>query len=491
MAGVDQPLQALRPAVAVLRRVGKHPVVAPVPRARELGDRHDLDGRDAQIAEVAQPGDDAVERALGREGADVQLVEDQVLAADALPAAVGPGEPIRPDDRRRPMDPLGLPERAGIGPLGPAVEPERIATALGDVRLLVAVVAAFLRLHRDLAAPRRRSGPGPPCCAAGAQTRKPTDPSGDPTAPHRRAGPPCLISFIRIAYFASSDPGASGPTNSPARFRLADDPMDGRLRPSRPTVPLSGRTPARPPGPASRRDGCPPDRTRVARAAPHAATGAASGRPTSRRNGRTSSRRRHSAGGLRTSRTGSSRSSVGSSWQVRPCHAAGEARAVEESIAPIRGRGPTCRRCDSRPPIPFAQPSPLVSIRGGLIAIRRDASRTPGTTQKSSSPMAPATRGRRPSGRWFHRGTQVACHVGAARAADLEPVRPPGGRARSGAATPPAALAGLGIANGQEPTLGVDRWFSGARSAPNDALPPTRPGTSLRFPWPSALHRPD
>ena len=59
VAGVHQPLQAVRPAVAVLRRVGEHAVVAPVARARELADRHDLDGRDAQLAEVAQPGDDA------------------------------------------------------------------------------------------------------------------------------------------------------------------------------------------------------------------------------------------------------------------------------------------------------------------------------------------------------------------------------------------------------------------------------------------------
>ena len=233
MAGVDQPLQALRPAVAVLRRVREHPVVSPVPRPRELGDRHDLDGRDAQLAEVAQPGDDAVERPLGREGADVQLVEDQVLAADPLPAAVGPGEPIRPDDRRRPMDPLGLPERAGIRPLGPAVEPERIATALGDVRLLVAVIAAFLRLHRDLAPRRAVDQDQADPCAAGAQTRKRTDPFGDPTAPHRRAGPPCLISFIKTVLRLFRSRGLR-PDEFPARFRLAADPMDGRLRPSRP-----------------------------------------------------------------------------------------------------------------------------------------------------------------------------------------------------------------------------------------------------------------
>ena len=53
MAGVHEPLQAVRPAVTVLRRIREHAVISPVACARELADRHELDGGDAQIAELA------------------------------------------------------------------------------------------------------------------------------------------------------------------------------------------------------------------------------------------------------------------------------------------------------------------------------------------------------------------------------------------------------------------------------------------------------
>ena len=47
------------------------------------------------------------------------------------------------------MDPLGLPERTGIGTLGAVAEPVGIATARGHACLNVTVVAALLLLHPD------------------------------------------------------------------------------------------------------------------------------------------------------------------------------------------------------------------------------------------------------------------------------------------------------------------------------------------------------
>ena len=52
MASIDQPLQTVGTAVTILGRVREHTVVAPVACARKLADRHDLDRRDTQLAQV-------------------------------------------------------------------------------------------------------------------------------------------------------------------------------------------------------------------------------------------------------------------------------------------------------------------------------------------------------------------------------------------------------------------------------------------------------
>ena len=54
VALVDEALQAGRAAVGVLDGEGEHAVVAPVPSAGELGDRHQLDRGDPEIDQVIE-----------------------------------------------------------------------------------------------------------------------------------------------------------------------------------------------------------------------------------------------------------------------------------------------------------------------------------------------------------------------------------------------------------------------------------------------------
>ena len=77
VGGVDEPLEAERPAVAGLRGAEVDAVVAPAVAAGELGDRHHLDRRDAELRERGQVLDRGVERALAGERADVQLVDHE------------------------------------------------------------------------------------------------------------------------------------------------------------------------------------------------------------------------------------------------------------------------------------------------------------------------------------------------------------------------------------------------------------------------------
>ena len=62
--GVDEALQILGRAVGRVGRELQHAVVAPVAAAGKVGERHELDRRDAEIGEVVEPPLDAGERAF-------------------------------------------------------------------------------------------------------------------------------------------------------------------------------------------------------------------------------------------------------------------------------------------------------------------------------------------------------------------------------------------------------------------------------------------
>ena len=144
VGGVDEAPQAVGAAVGVLHRVGEHAVVAPVAPARELRDRQQLDRGDPVPCELGQARDDRVEGALGREGADVQLVDDQAGPVRWGEAVVGPREGRRVVDGGRPVHALGLVAGRRVGPVdGPvgAVQPVAVAVARRRVLGHAGVVA--------------------------------------------------------------------------------------------------------------------------------------------------------------------------------------------------------------------------------------------------------------------------------------------------------------------------------------------------------------
>src|SRR5436305_723667 len=114
VGGVDEAAQVVGPAVAAGRSVEADPVVTPAATTGEVGQRHQPDGVDAEVGQLSQLCLDAGERPLGAEGADMQLVEDEVLARDVAPAGVGPGEGVRIDNLRGAVDAVGLEARGGV-----------------------------------------------------------------------------------------------------------------------------------------------------------------------------------------------------------------------------------------------------------------------------------------------------------------------------------------------------------------------------------------
>jgi hypothetical protein len=148
--GIHQAPKLLRPAVGAVWSVERHAVVSPVAVPGKLGDRHDLDRRDAERAHPRQMIDRAGERTLGRESTDVQLVDDQIGHRPAPPPLIRPAEYRRVDDARRSMNPLRLVPAHRIGNRIVTVEAEAVVDPGAGAVHLALEHAMRLRIERML-----------------------------------------------------------------------------------------------------------------------------------------------------------------------------------------------------------------------------------------------------------------------------------------------------------------------------------------------------
>jgi hypothetical protein len=142
VAGVHQPLQGPRAAVGVVHGVGEHAVVPPVSGPGELGKGHQLHRGDAQRHQVGQAVGHAVEGAVGREGADVQLVEHAVAQRRAGEPGVAPAVAAGVEAGGRAVHAVGLPARGRVGQGIAPVEDHLVAVPVVDAADRGAVVAA-------------------------------------------------------------------------------------------------------------------------------------------------------------------------------------------------------------------------------------------------------------------------------------------------------------------------------------------------------------
>src|SRR5690606_1329725 len=115
MAGIDQPLEAIRSAVGMVRRVEVYSVVAPAAFAGKLRDRHELDVSDTQAYEVLQSLNCGIEGASSGEAADVQLVDHSISQGRGRPVLHLPVEPRMIYRTRKSVHAMWLPRRPGVG----------------------------------------------------------------------------------------------------------------------------------------------------------------------------------------------------------------------------------------------------------------------------------------------------------------------------------------------------------------------------------------
>ena len=117
VGGLDQRLEILRAAIAGIGRVGQDAVIAPVPPAGEIGDRHDLERGDAEPRQVIEPSDRGAEGAFLCEGADMELVDDRLVPG---PSRASPG---RSSDRLRDRSPRSAHAHPAAGSARPDPAP--------------------------------------------------------------------------------------------------------------------------------------------------------------------------------------------------------------------------------------------------------------------------------------------------------------------------------------------------------------------------------
>src|SRR5271163_836528 len=114
MGTVDEMAEINRLAVKPAWREEIDAVISPTEPAGELRHRHNLEAGDAELGESRQLARGGFPTSLRSEGADMHLVDDELLARDPVPSVVGPSEVPGIDDFRRSVRSCRLKSRRWI-----------------------------------------------------------------------------------------------------------------------------------------------------------------------------------------------------------------------------------------------------------------------------------------------------------------------------------------------------------------------------------------
>ena len=128
MGTIDETAKPVAGAVTVKWCEPTHPVVPPAKRAREFGNGHDLEDRDAELRELAQVLGGRGIGAVRGERADVQLVNDGPAGGDPTPCLIGPSKLRRIDDQRRAVRPVRLIAGGRVGKAALSIQTEPVPT---------------------------------------------------------------------------------------------------------------------------------------------------------------------------------------------------------------------------------------------------------------------------------------------------------------------------------------------------------------------------
>ena len=130
MGAVDEAAKIHRSAVEPGRCEEVDAVISPTEPAWEFRHGHNFEAGDTELRESRQFTRSGFPASIRREGADMHLVDDELLARPPAPRTVGPSEVSRIDDFRRSMRPFRLKSRRRVWQCGfTPIEAETIAHA--------------------------------------------------------------------------------------------------------------------------------------------------------------------------------------------------------------------------------------------------------------------------------------------------------------------------------------------------------------------------
>src|SRR5450631_3187911 len=90
MRSIDKATEIIGPTIKPCRSKEDYPVITPAEPAGELRDRHDFNTRDAKTGERCELAGCRLPCALPSEGADMQLIDDELLTWEAAPTDIRP-----------------------------------------------------------------------------------------------------------------------------------------------------------------------------------------------------------------------------------------------------------------------------------------------------------------------------------------------------------------------------------------------------------------
>ena len=119
---IDEGLQLVRRSVDRIGCELQHTVVAPVALAGKVGERHQLDGGDAQIGQRRQAPSSGRKVALGSEGANVQFIDHRFFPRAPVPIGILPCVGTWIDDFAVSMHVVRIATRCRVGHSQPTVQ---------------------------------------------------------------------------------------------------------------------------------------------------------------------------------------------------------------------------------------------------------------------------------------------------------------------------------------------------------------------------------